>query len=98
MLSLINMPLTDGQFDALVALTFNLGTGALQLSRLRRKNNREEYEDAAREIGERVWAGSRRLNGPINRRKAEVALFFIRTCVRIISLGYPPASPVVTDL
>jgi len=29
-LRLIDVPLTDGQFDALVSFTFNLGTGALQ--------------------------------------------------------------------
>ena len=39
-LRLINVPLTDGQFDALVSFTFNLGGGALQRSTLRRKINR----------------------------------------------------------
>ena len=29
---LISVPLTDGQFDALVSFTFNLGAGALQRS------------------------------------------------------------------
>lgn len=32
---LITVPLTDGQRDALVSFTFNLGSGALQRSRLR---------------------------------------------------------------
>lgn len=41
-LRLIKVPLTDGQFDALVSFTFNLGGGALQRSTLRRKVNREE--------------------------------------------------------
>ena len=40
-LHLINVPLTDGQFDALVSFTYNLGGGALQRSTLRRKINRE---------------------------------------------------------
>ena len=31
---LINVPLTDGQFDALVSFTYNLGGGALQRSTL----------------------------------------------------------------
>jgi lysozyme len=31
-LRLINVPLTDGQFDALVSFTYNLGSGALQSS------------------------------------------------------------------
>lgn len=42
MLRLIKVPLTDGQFDALVSFTFNLGSGALQRSTLRRKVNRED--------------------------------------------------------
>lgn len=36
-LRLISVPLTQGQFDALVSFTFNLGSGALQRSTLRRK-------------------------------------------------------------
>ena len=74
-LRLITVPLSDGQFDALVSFTFNLGSGALQRSTLRRKVNRQEYEDAALEFGKWVWAGGRRLKGLINRRKAEAALF-----------------------
>ena len=44
-LRLINVPLTDGQFDALVSFTYNLGGGALQRSTLRRKINREEHAE-----------------------------------------------------
>lgn len=36
-LRLISVALDDGQFDALVSFTFNLGSGALQRSTLRRK-------------------------------------------------------------
>jgi lysozyme len=39
-LRLIAVPLADGQFNALVSFTFNLGGGALQRSTLRRKINR----------------------------------------------------------
>ena len=42
-LRLITVPLTDGQFDALVSFTFNLGAGALQRSTLRRKVNRGDH-------------------------------------------------------
>ncbi|MEQ1704631.1 MAG: lysozyme [Rickettsiales bacterium] len=45
-LRLITVPLTDGQFDALVSFTFNLGGGALQRSTLRRKINREDHVDS----------------------------------------------------
>ncbi|MDA0782256.1 MAG: lysozyme [Proteobacteria bacterium] len=43
---LIKVPLTDGQFDALASFTFNLSSGALQRSTLRRKVNREEHDEA----------------------------------------------------
>lgn len=74
-LRLISVPLTDGQFDALVSFTFNLGAGALQRSTLRRKINREEHEDVPAEFLRWVWAGGRKLPGLIRRRQAESALY-----------------------
>jgi len=74
-LRLISIPLTDGQFDALVSFTFNLGAGALQRSTLRRKVNREEHADVSAEFMKWVWAGGRRLKGLIRRRTAEAALY-----------------------
>jgi lysozyme len=44
-LHLINAPLTDGQFEALVSFTYNSGGGALKRSPLRRKINREEHTE-----------------------------------------------------
>jgi len=76
-LRLITVPLTDGQFDALVSFTFNLGGGALQRSTLRRKVNREEHEDVPREFLRWVWAGGRKLKGLIKRREAE-AVFYMK--------------------
>ena len=49
-LRLITVPLSNGQFDALVSFTFNLGGGALQRSTLRRKVNREEHDDVPAEF------------------------------------------------
>lgn len=74
-LRLIRVPLTDGQFDALVSFTFNLGGGALQRSTLRRKINREEHDEIPRELMRWVWAGGRKLRGLIRRRAAEAALY-----------------------
>jgi len=76
-LRLINVPLTDGQFDALVSFTFNLGSGALQRSTLRRKVNREEHSEVPREFMRWVWAGGRKLRGLIRRREAEVQLYIL---------------------
>ena len=74
-LRLIDVPLTDGQFDSLVSFTFNLGTGALQRSTLRRKVNREEHEDVPAQFKRWVWAGGRKLRGLYIRRKAESGLY-----------------------
>ena len=70
-LRLVNVPLSDGQFDALVSFTFNLGAGALQRSTLRRKVNRQLHIEVPSQLMRWVWAGGRRLNGLIRRRKAE---------------------------
>jgi len=76
-LRLIDVPLTDGQFDSLVSFAFNLGTGALQRSTLRRKVNREEHNDVPAQLKRWVWAGGRRLNGLVRRRTAEANLYCI---------------------
>lgn len=74
-LRLIHTPLSDGQFDALVSFTFNLGAGALQRSTLRRKVNRQEHEEVPKELMRWVWAGGRKLNGLALRRAAEGKLY-----------------------
>ena len=76
-LRLIDVPLTDNQFNALVSFTFNLGSGALQRSTLRRKVNREEHAEVPEEFLKWVWAGGQKLKGLIRRREAEAALYQI---------------------
>lgn len=80
-LRLIRVPLTSGQFDALVSFTFNLGAGALQRSTLRRKVNREEHADVPAELMKWVWAGGRKLNGLVKRRKAEAEMYSGNTTI-----------------
>ncbi len=74
-LRLISVPLTDGQFDALVSFTFNLGAGALQRSTLRMKVNRGEHEGVPAELMKWVWAAGKRLPGLIRRRRAEALAY-----------------------
>lgn len=74
-LRLICVPLTDGQFDALVSFTFNLGGGALQRSRLRMYANRYQHGLAAGEFPKWHWAGGRRERGLMRRRVAEASLY-----------------------
>lgn len=73
---LIRVPLTQGQFDALVSFTFNLGAGALQRSTLRSKINRNEsLIRCAVEFDKWVYSKGRRLRGLILRRKVEKKMF-----------------------
>jgi lysozyme len=74
-LRLISVPLTNGQFDALVSFTFNLGAGALQRSTLRRKANRGEHEGVPAELMKWVWAAGKRLPGLVRRRRAEASAY-----------------------
>ena len=74
-LRLIRVPLANGQFDAVVSFTFNLGAGALQRSTLRRKVDREEHAEVPAEFLRWVWAGGRRLEGLEHRRAEEASLY-----------------------
>ena len=74
-LRLIAVPLAEGQFDALVSFTFNLGAGALQRSTLRRKVNREDHGDVPAEFLKWVWGGGKRLPGLVKRREAEATCY-----------------------
>jgi lysozyme len=78
-LRLIKVPLTDGQFDALVSFTYNLGSGALQCSTLRRKVNRQAHSEVPAQLMRWVWAGGRKLNGLIRRRAVEAKLYQLQT-------------------
>ena len=71
----IRVELTQGQFDALVSFTFNLGAAALQRSTLRQKVNRAEHEDVPRELMRWVYAGGMALAGLVKRREMEGVLY-----------------------
>ena len=74
-LRLIRVPLSEGQYAALVSFTFNLGAGALQRSTLRQKLNRSDYDAVPAEFLKWVWGGGRKLKGLVVRRQAEANLF-----------------------
>ncbi|MCO1333150.1 lysozyme [Microbulbifer sp. OS29] len=74
-LRLVNVSLTDGQFDALVSFTFNLGAGAFQRSTLRRKVNRQAHDEVPEQLKRWVWAGGRKSKGLITRREVESTIY-----------------------
>jgi len=71
----VPVPLTQGQFDALVSFSFNVGLGTLQRSTLRAKLNRGDKEGAAEELLKYCMAGGKILKGLQNRRIDERAMF-----------------------
>ena len=72
---LVKVGLTQGQFDALVSFTYNLGARSLSTSSLLRKLNAGDYLGAADELLRWNKAGGKVLNGLTRRREAERALF-----------------------
>ena len=72
---LVKVGMTQGQFDALVSFTYNLGSRSLSTSTLLRKLNAGDYAGAADEFLRWNKAGGKVLNGLTRRREAGRALF-----------------------
>jgi len=72
---LVKVPLTQGQFDALVSFTFNVGAGALARSGLLRAVNAGRFQDVPGEFRKWNKAGGRVVKGLVNRREAEITLW-----------------------
>jgi lysozyme len=72
---LVKVPLSQGQFDALVDFVFNLGTGRLASSSLLRYLNEGNYDAAAWQLLAWDHAGSREIIGLKARREAEFRLW-----------------------
>lgn len=71
--------ITQGQYDALVSLAFNIGGGATCGSTLVRKLNQGDCRGAAEQFLRWDHAGGKRLRGLTKRRTAE-ALLFLKDC------------------
>ena len=69
------VPLTQGQFDALVSFAFNVGLGTLQRSTMRQKLLRGDMTGAAEELLKYCMGGGKILKGLQNRRLDERAVF-----------------------
>ena len=73
--TLVKVPLTQNQFDALVSWTFNLGPTNLTESTLLKKLNAGDYDAVPDEIRRWNKAVGEVLEGLVRRREAEAALF-----------------------
>ena len=71
----VNIALNQNQFDALVSLAYNIGTGAFNKSTLVKKLNAGDIRGAADQFDVWINAGGKRMQGLVNRRAKEKALF-----------------------
>lgn len=73
--SSVTIPLNQNQFDALVSLAYNIGTGAFNKSTLVKKLNAGDIRGAADQFDVWVNAGGKRMQGLVNRRAKEKEVF-----------------------
>ena len=71
----VNIALNQNQFDALFSLAYNIGTGAFNKSTLVKKLNAGDISGAADQFDVWINAGGKRMQGLVNRRVKEKALF-----------------------
>ncbi len=71
----VTVPLSQNQFDALVAWTFNLGVGNLRSSTMLKVLNQAKFEQVGSEMRRWNKAAGKTLEGLIRRREAESLLF-----------------------
>ena len=72
---MVKAPLTQGQFDALVDFTFNLGARRLASSTLLKSLNAGRYDDAAEQLLRWDHAGGQEMAALKSRREAEAELW-----------------------
>ncbi|CAM1656292.1 Glycoside hydrolase [Bartonella choladocola] len=67
----VNVKLNDNEFAALVSFSFNVGINAFKKSTLLKKLNSGNYEAVPSELMKWVKAGGKKVQGLVNRRRAE---------------------------
>lgn len=71
----INVPVSRGQFCALISFAFNIGPQAFKSSTLLRYLNAGKDDLVAKEFGRWIYAGGQQLDGLKRRRAAEAEAF-----------------------
>lgn len=71
----VKVPLNQNQFNALVSLAYNIGVSAFTNSTLVKRLNEGNYKAAADQFLVWVNAGSKRMQGLVNRRNKEREVF-----------------------
>ena len=71
LISCVNVPLSQNEFDAYVSFSYNIGTGAFCKSTLVKKLNQKDYDGACKELLRWTRAGGKVLPGLVKRREME---------------------------
>lgn len=74
----VQVPVTQGQFDAMVSFAYNIGLSALKNSTLLRLVNARDWQGAAAQFPRWNRAGGKVLPGLTRRREAERVMFLGR--------------------
>lgn len=90
---LVKVELSDNQFGALVSFAFNVGEGNFAKSTLLKKLNAGNYEAVPDELMRWVHSKGKRLQGLVNRRAQEGALWGKGEFVSSASVDAKPAAP-----
>lgn len=72
---LVNVPVSEGQYIALLSLAFNIGATALKKSTLLSQLNHKRYDEAAEWFDKWIFSGGKESEGLKRRRAAERELF-----------------------
>lgn len=91
---LVTVPLTDGQYGALVSWAFNVGEGAAKKSALVRRLNAGDYSAVPGELMRWNKVGRKEVAGLTNRRAAEAGLWARGSQVASASVAPQPAATV----
>ena len=72
---LVQVPLSQNQYDALVSLVFNIGNGNFANSTLLRMLNAGDYNGATKQFDRWIYDDGKIVQGLINRRKFDRDVF-----------------------
>ena len=72
---LVTVPLSQGQFDALVSFAFNCGSTALEKSTLLKRVNEKRFDAVPAEFMKWTKANGKEMKGLVRRRRAEAAMW-----------------------
>ena len=75
LLQSVKVPVSEGQFKALLSFAFNVGAAAVKDSTLLKYVNAGKFEAAGREFSRWVYSKGERLPGLERRRKREAEVF-----------------------